>query len=100
MSDTRQVFASASSLEITGDGITVTDVGGYPIDLTSQPGTARVATGQLLGGTKKHFVVTLQVPTAHVGDVQLGAVTLQYTTSSGTGSVALSREGLRLAVLE
>src|SRR5215468_8418998 len=52
MSDTRQVFASASSLEIAcGDGVTVTDVGGYPIDLTAQPGTARVATGQLLGGT-------------------------------------------------
>ena len=42
MSDTRQVFASASGLEIAcGDGITITDVGGYPIDLTSQPGTAR-----------------------------------------------------------
>ena len=51
MANTRQVFASASSLELTvGDGVTVTDVGGYPIDLTSQPGTARVATGQLLGG--------------------------------------------------
>ncbi len=99
--DAQQVYASASSLEITlGDGVSVTDVGGYPIDLTAQPGTARVATGQLLGGAKKHFVVTLQVPTAHVGDVRLGAVTLRYTTSSGTGSVALPREGLRVAVLE
>ena len=53
MSDTRQVFASASGLEITcGDGITVTDVGGYPIDLTSQPGTARVATGHSWGAPK------------------------------------------------
>jgi Ca-activated chloride channel family protein len=60
--DAQQVYASASSLEIAlGDGISVTDVGGYPIDLTSQPGTARVATGQLLDGTKKHVVVTLQV---------------------------------------
>src|SRR4029434_9488582 len=94
-------FGSASSLEITGgDGISVTDVGGYPIDLTSQPGTARVATGQLLGGAKKHFVVTLSVPTSHVGDVPLGAVSLRYTTSSGTGSVALPGEGLRVVVLE
>ena len=99
--DAQQVYASSSSLEITlGDGVSVTDVGGYPIDLTSQLGTARVATGQLLGGAKKHFVVTLQVPTTHVGDVRLGEVTLRYTTSSGTGSVALPREGLRLAVLE
>ena len=54
MSDTRQVFASASSLEITrSDGVTVTDVGGYPIDLTAQPGTARASpTGQLLGSAK------------------------------------------------
>ena len=72
MSHTRQVFASASSLEIIcGDGVTVTDVGGYPIDLTAQPGTARVATGQLLGCAKKHFVVTMTVPTYRVGALAL-----------------------------
>jgi len=99
--DAQQVYASASSLEMTlGDGVTVTDVGGYPIDLTAQPGTARVVTGQLLGGAKKHFVVTLQVPTTHVGDVRLGEITLRYTTSSGTGNVALPRESLRVAILE
>ena len=99
--DAQHVYASASSLEIApGDGVRITDVGGYPIDLTSQPGTARIATGQLLGGTKKHFVVTLQVPTTQVGDVQLGEVTLRYTTSSDTGNVALPHEGLRIAVLE
>jgi hypothetical protein len=101
MSDTRQVFASASSLEIAcGDGITVTDVGGYPIDLTSQPGTARVATGQLLGGAKKPFVVTMTVPTDHLGEVVLGNVKLHYTTSQGTSSIALAPEHLRIAVLE
>jgi Ca-activated chloride channel family protein len=99
--DAQQVYASASSLDITlGDGVAVTDVGGYPIDLTSQPGTARVVTGQLLSGAKKHFVVTMQVPTSHVGDVRLGAVTLQYTTSSGTSSIALPREHLQIAILE
>ena len=101
MSDTRQVFASASSLEITcGDGITVTDVGGYPIDLTSQPGTARVATGQLLGGAKKHFVVTMTIPTDRLGEIGLGNVTLHYTTSQGSSSIALAPEHLRIAVLE
>jgi Ca-activated chloride channel homolog len=101
MSDTRQVFASASSLEIAcGDGVTVTDVGGYPIDLTSQPGMARVATGQLLGGAKKHFVVTMTVPTDRLGEVALGNVTLHYTTSQGTSSIALAPEHLRIAVLE
>jgi Ca-activated chloride channel family protein len=101
MSDTRQVFANASRLEITyGDGVTVTDVGGYPIDLTTQPGTARVATGQLLGGAKKHVVVTLTVPTDRVAEIGLGNVTLHYTTSQGTGSIALAPEHLRIAVLE
>ncbi len=101
MSDTRQVFASASSLEITcGDGVTVTDVGGYPIDLAAQPGTARVATGQLLGGAKKHFVVTMTVPTDRVGEVGLGSVTLHYATNQGMSSIALSPEHLRIAVLE
>jgi Ca-activated chloride channel homolog len=101
MSATRQVFASASSLEITyGDGVTVTDVGGYPIELTARPGTARVATGQLLGGAKKHFVVTMTVPTDRVGEIGLGNVTLHYTTSQGTSSIALAPEHLRMAVLE
>jgi len=101
MSDTRQVFASASSLEIIcGDGVTITDVGGYPVDLTAQPGTARVATGQLLGGAKKHFVVTMTVPTDHIGEVALGNVTLHYTTSQGTRSIALAPAHLRIAVLE
>ena len=101
MSATRQVFASASSLEITyGDGVTVTDVGGYHIDLTTQPGTARVATGQLLDGAKKHVVVILTVPTDRVGEIGLGNVTLHYTTSQGTSSIALAPEHLRMAVLE
>ena len=101
MHDARQVFASASGLEIAlGDGVTVTDVGGYPIDLTSQPGSARVVTGQLLGGATKHFVVTLSVPTHRVGEVGLGGVTLHYTTSQGTARVALPPDNLRLAVLE
>lgn len=101
MQDARQVFASASGLEIAlGDGVTVTDAGGYPIDLTSQPGTARVVTGQLLGGAKKHFVVTLSVPTHRLGEVGLGEVTLHYTTSQGTAQVALPPDSLRVAVLE
>jgi Ca-activated chloride channel family protein len=101
LQDAQQVFASASDLEITGgEGVTVTDVGGYPLELTSQPGTARVVTGQLLAGVKKRFVVTLKVPTERTGDVRLGAVTLRYTTGSGSGSVALPHEPLLVTVLE
>lgn len=101
MRDARQVFASASGLEIAlGAGVTVTDAGGYPIDLTSQPGSARVVTGQLLEGTKKHFVVTMTVPTHRLGEVGLGEVTLHYTTSHGTARLALPHDNLRVAVLE
>lgn len=101
LQDAKQVFASASGLSITlGKGITITDAGGYPMDLTSQPGAARIMTGQLLAGTKKRFVVTMKVLTEHTGDIQLGQVTLQYTSSRGDGSVTLSPEHLRVAVLE
>jgi Ca-activated chloride channel family protein len=101
MSDARQVFASASGLEISlGDGVTVTDAGGYPIDLTSQPGTARVVTGQLLGGATKHFVVTMTAPTNHIGEFGLGDITLHYDTSNGTRHVSLPRASLHVAVLE
>jgi Ca-activated chloride channel homolog len=101
LQDAKQVFASASGLSITlGKGITITDAGGYPMDLTAQPGTARIMTGQLLAGTRKRFVVTLQVPTAYTGDLQLGQIALQYTTNRGDGSVTLSPDHLRVAVLE
>ena len=101
LQDAKQVFASASGLSITlGKGIEITDAGGYPMDLTSQPGTARIMTGQLLAGARKRLVVTVKVPTEHTGDMQLGQITLQYTSSRGDGSVTLSPEHLRVAVLE
>lgn len=101
MQDARQVYASASGLEMTlGDGVTVTDAGGYPLDVTSKPGTARVLTGQLLGGTTRHFVVTMSVPTERLGEVSLGDITLHYDSSAGTRHVALARDTLRVAVLE
>jgi Ca-activated chloride channel family protein len=97
----QQVYASASGVEITlGPGITITDAGGYPLDLTSQPGTARILTGQLLAGMQKHFVVTLQVPTTHLGEVQLGAVTLHYSTHDGDSRIALAAADLQVAILE
>lgn len=101
MQDARQVYASASGLEITlGDGVTVTDVGGYPLDVTSKPGTVRVVTGQLLSGSTKHFVVTMTVSTQHLGTVGVGDITLHYDTSHGTQQVSLSQEHLRVAILE
>lgn len=101
LQDTRQVFAGASGLEITlGEGVTVTDVGGYPLDLTTRPGTARVITGQLLGGTPKHFVVTLSAPTQSLGTFALGEVTLHYTTHQGDSQVTLPRTNLQVAVVE
>ena len=99
--DAKQVFASASSLELVlREGITVSDIGGYPIDRSAQPGTVRATTGQLLAAAKKHFVVTLKVPTDHTGELPLGTITLQYTTTHGAGSIALPQEPLRVAVLE
>jgi Ca-activated chloride channel family protein len=99
--DAKQVFASASSLDLVlREGITVSDIGGYPIERSAQPGAVRATTGQLLAVAKKHFVVTLQVPTDHTGELPLGTITLQYTTTHGAGSIALPQESLRVAVLE
>jgi Ca-activated chloride channel family protein len=99
--EAQQLFASASGLEMTlGEGITITDAGGYPIDQTASPGTARLLTGQLLAGTRKHFVVTLQVPVERTGVLQLGTVTLRYTTDLGEGRVVLPAEHLQVAILE
>lgn len=100
LSDARQVYASASHIEFAlGNSVTLTDAGGYPVE-TVQPGVVRVSTGQLLAGTPKRFVVTLQVPTAQVGDVRLGAATLHYTTGQGPAHLAFPAERLQVAVLE
>lgn len=100
VSDAQQVYANASHVEFTlGEGVTITDAGGYPLE-TTDAGTVRVMTGQLFGGTQKRFVVTLQVPTTHVGDVRLGTATVQYTTTQGPARLALPAEGLQVAVLE
>jgi Ca-activated chloride channel family protein len=99
--DARQVFASASNLELVlREGVTVSDIGGYPLDRGARPGTVRATTGQLLAAAKKHFVVTLKVPTDHTGEWPLGTITLHYTTTHGAGSIALPQEPLRVAVLE
>jgi Ca-activated chloride channel family protein len=99
--DAKQVFASASSLELAlREGITVSDIGGYPVEHSASSGTVRATTGQLLAGVKKHFVVTLKVPTNHTGELALGTITLQYTTAHGAGSITLPPEPLRVAVLE
>ena len=101
MQEARQVYASASGLDITlGEGVTVADAGGYPLDGTSKPGTVRVVTGQLLGGTSKHFVVTLMIPTQHPGNFGLEEMTLHYDTGDGTRRVSLAGGQLRVAVLE
>lgn len=101
LQDAQQVYASASNVDMTlSDGVTIRDAGGYPIDLGAQPGTARILTGRLLHGAKKRFVVTLQVPTAHIGKVPLGAVTLHYTTGGHNSSIVLPTDDLQVAILE
>src|SRR5262249_58555260 len=42
----------------------------------------------------------MTVPTDRAGEIGLGNVTLHYTTSQGTSSIALAPAHLRIAVLE
>lgn len=101
LQEAQQVYASASGLAITlGEGVSIVDASGYPLDMTSQPGTVRIVTGQLLSGSQKRLVITMQVPTAQLGNVPLGTVTLHYTANNNDSSITLPSDTLRVAILE
>jgi Ca-activated chloride channel family protein len=75
---TRSIFASSSTLEIAlGDGVKLLDAGGYPVTQTD-PASVGIASGQLLAGADKHFVVTLSIPAEHTGAFALGKMHLNY----------------------
>ncbi len=99
LKDTRNIVANGSTLEIMlGDGVQLVDAGGYP--LVRNGSTVSIATGQLLSNTDKHFVMTFNIPTANVGQVQLGQMRLVYQAQGNKYQTALNNESLMLAVVE
>jgi Ca-activated chloride channel family protein len=99
LKDSRSIVANSSTLEIMlGDGVQLVDAGGYP--LTRNGSTVSIASGQLLSNSDKHFVITFNIPTAHVGQFSLGQMRLVYQTQGKKYQAALNDESLMLAVVE
>ncbi len=99
LNDTRNIYANSSSLEVVlGDGVQLIDAGGYPISHTGSS-TVRITTGQMLANTPKHFVMSFNVPTAHVGTVSLGSMRLNYQTNGEQLQTMVNAEELVLAVV-
>ena len=99
LEDTRNIYASSSLLEIKlGDGIKLIDAGGYPITYTGTA-TIKIATGQMLANTSKHFVMTFTVPTANIGSVSLAELRLKYQVQGQQLQAQVNPETLLLTVI-
>jgi len=100
LNDTRNIYANSSTLEINlGDGVKLIDAGGYPLTYVG-PATVRVATGQMLSNTQKHFVMTFNVPTGNIGSVSLGDMRLNYQVQGEQLQTNINSEALVIAVVE
>jgi len=99
LNDTRNIYANSSSLEINlGDGVKLIDAGGYPISHMGSS-TVKIATGQMLSNTQKHFVMTFSIPTGNTGSVSLGSMRLNYQVQGQRMQSKISPEALFLAVV-
>ena len=99
LNDTRNIVANSSTLKISlGDGVQLNDAGGYPLSRSGS--TVSIATGQLLSNSDKKFVMTFNVPTTHVGQVQLGQMRLIYKAQGNEYQSGMNDESLMLAVVE
>ncbi len=63
------------------------------------PSTIRVATGQMLSNTQKHFVMTFNVPTTNIGSVSLGAMRLNHQVHGEQLQTQVNSDALVLAVV-
>jgi Ca-activated chloride channel family protein len=99
LNDTRNIYANSSTLEINlGDGVKLIDAGGYPMSYMGSS-TVKIATGQMLSSTQKHFVMTFSVPTENIGSVSLGSMRLNYQVQGQQMQSQISPEALFLAVV-
>jgi Ca-activated chloride channel family protein len=73
----RETVASSVAVTIEpGDGITVIDAAGYPLERNGRAATFRP--GTLFSGQERHVWVTLRVPTNAEARRELGSVRVQY----------------------
>jgi Ca-activated chloride channel family protein len=87
----RTTVASGLAVEIVpGDGVDVTDAGGYPLERDTAARTVRFRPGSLFAGQERRVWVTLAVPRSQVGEHDLGRFALAYGTDGARTTVALT----------
>jgi len=96
LDSTRAVYASASVLELElPEGCTLQDSSGYPQEQGADSRHIRLLTGQLVGGSKKTFMLTFRAPTEEKQTFSFGKVGLNYTVDGKAQDASL---GTPLAV--
>lgn len=77
--DSRSQFAKSSMFEITlPEGVTLMDAAGFPVHLKGGRRFA-IETGQLIGGVERFITLSLNVPTRHEGEFNIGPVHFVYS---------------------
>jgi Ca-activated chloride channel family protein len=87
---TRAIYAQASRIDLVlPNGASIVDSGGYPYSAISAVSNGyRIETGQLLGGSRKSFFVTVNLPTSTIGERSFAAANLLFDIDGNTNQVS------------
>jgi Ca-activated chloride channel family protein len=100
LTDTRSIYAAASTLDVTlSNGVALIDAGGYPITQVNA-NTVRITTGQILDNTDKHFVMTFTIPNQKTGALSLGQLQLNYQAGKEQSQIRLADDSVKLSIVE
>jgi Ca-activated chloride channel family protein len=102
LEDTHLIYAANSELRLQlHDGVKLVDAAGYPVEKIGRHATyIRIKTGQLLRGSHKTLVLTLNSPTATPGDFSLGDIAWQFSVDGQAKQATVERQQLAYAVVE
>jgi Ca-activated chloride channel homolog len=99
LQDARAMFSPSSSLELTlGEGVTITDAGGYPINRDGARIT--VPLGALTAGAEKRVTVTLGMSSRSTGSQTIADARLLYGPEAERVVVKLTDSPLLVSVVE
>lgn len=101
LSDSRNTFARTSSLEIKlPSGVRITDAAGYPLTTSAADSSlVSLSTGQLMSGTKRNLILTLNIPAKEIGSAAFEKLALHYTTDAGEQEVRPQGEPLAVSIV-
>jgi Ca-activated chloride channel family protein len=99
LNDARRLYASMSTIEMRlPEQVRLIDAAGYPIEKTDN-GVA-IPFGELLAGSKKSAILTLELPTDSVRTQSLGAISVRFKDSSGEHVVGLPADVMNVSVVD